>query len=254
MYGVFHAGGTRRSPTVGVLLCSPFGQEAVRTHRMYRVLAERLSRAGLHVLRFDYHATGESAGDDEDGDLDGWCSDVVTAHGELLHRATCSRVAWLGTRLGGTLAALASARAARAPDRLVLWEPIADGRAYREELARSHGKALANSYSIVPTELTVTPTSEAIGFATSATLVAQLNALDEARLAGARAAEVVLIANRDASQCERLKRRYDAAGLRTRSIAFEHAFEWTSEEAINTSLVPPTALQLLAAHLEDAYA
>ena len=47
----------------GVVLCNPMGQEAVRVHRMYRVLADRLNRAGLHVLRFDWFGSGDSAGD-----------------------------------------------------------------------------------------------------------------------------------------------------------------------------------------------
>jgi hypothetical protein len=147
---------------------------------------------------------------------------------------------------------LASARAPRPPDRLVLWEPIIDGRSYRAELMRSHANALASSYTIVPPSLRTAPTDEAIGFAVSAALMAQLEVLDEASLAGARAAEVVLIADHRAAQYEQVKRQCTAAGVHANSIAFEHAFEWTSEEAINTSRVPPAALQLLAARLEEA--
>jgi hypothetical protein len=251
LFGVFHPGNSAHRASFGVLLCNPFGQEAIRTHRMYRVLAERLAGAGLPALRFDYYATGESAGDDEDGDLDGWCRDVVTAHEELLQRSRCARVAWVGTRLGGTLAALASACAERAPDRLVLREPIVAGRRYRDELVANHAKALTTSYSLVPLDMPASSTHEAIGFAMSATLVEQLDALSDASLAGARAGEVVLIANGPDAQCERLKQHYDANRLPTRSIMFKHNFEWTSQEAMNTALVPSAALELLTAQIAE---
>ena len=50
LYGVFHPAAQPRTPAIGVTLCNPFGQEAVRTHRLYRIMAERLARAGLRRL------------------------------------------------------------------------------------------------------------------------------------------------------------------------------------------------------------
>ncbi|MBK7659827.1 MAG: hypothetical protein IPJ28_12035 [Betaproteobacteria bacterium] len=44
----------------GVLLCNPFGQEAIRAHRLVRVLGDRLAAAGFAVMRFDYYGTGDS--------------------------------------------------------------------------------------------------------------------------------------------------------------------------------------------------
>jgi hypothetical protein len=134
----------------------------------------------------------------------------------------------------------------------VLREPIVDGRRYRDELAADHAKALTTSYSLVPLDMPASPMHEAIGFAMSAALVEQLDALSDVSLAGARAGEVVLIANGSDPQCERLKQHYDANHLRTRSIVFKHNFEWTSQEAMNTALVPSAALELLTAQIAES--
>src|ERR1700755_3241688 len=45
---------------VALLICNPFGYEALCAHRALRVLAERAALAGAHVLRFDYRGTGDS--------------------------------------------------------------------------------------------------------------------------------------------------------------------------------------------------
>ena len=55
----------------GVLILNPLGQEAVRAHRLLRVLADRLARLGVHVLRFDFHGCGDSSSDDLDGEMKG---------------------------------------------------------------------------------------------------------------------------------------------------------------------------------------
>src|SRR5689334_4600346 len=51
--------GTLHFPTsaqrdAGVVLCNPFGIELLASRRAYRHLADRLARAGIPTLRFDY--------------------------------------------------------------------------------------------------------------------------------------------------------------------------------------------------------
>ena len=52
----------------GVVLCQPFGIEAICAYFTYRLLAERLADRGLAVLRFDYDGTGDSCGGETDPD------------------------------------------------------------------------------------------------------------------------------------------------------------------------------------------
>jgi hypothetical protein len=57
------------APGAAVLLCNPFGQEAIRCHRAFRLLSARLASSGIPSLRFDYFGTGDSPGNDGEGDL-----------------------------------------------------------------------------------------------------------------------------------------------------------------------------------------
>lgn len=245
LYGIHHRAESGRAPVGAVLLCNPFGQEAIRTHRMFRVLAERLARSGIHAMRFDYFGTGDAAGDDTDGDLDIWREDVLRAHEELRKRSPGVPVTWLGVRLGGTIAALAAEHSPSAAERLVLWEPIAHGCAYLDELAGHHEHALEKSYSLVPKRFRAAPADEAIGFGMGPRLVAQLRALKPERLAGLKARHATLITGAHTADVSAYAAAYRHNGCPTDERVFEHAFDWASEEAINTALVPQEALQLL---------
>lgn len=135
MFGVYHAPATVADRDVGVVIAPPFGPELLKSHRALRQLALRLSRAGFHVLRFDFRGCGDSAGGPEPLDLEAWTSDVGVAIDELKDRSGVSRVALAGLRLGATVGLLAGVRR-RDVEALVLWEPILDGPAHLAELAQ----------------------------------------------------------------------------------------------------------------------
>lgn len=132
LFGIYNAGSARSQRAV--VLCHPWGQEYLHAHRSVRHLATLLTRAGFHVLRFDYFGTGDSAGDMSDADLKGWQADVDTAIEELKDTSGVQRVGLVGLRLGATLAAQAAARHKSEIDKLVLWDPIVKGDAYLREL------------------------------------------------------------------------------------------------------------------------
>ncbi len=94
---------------VGVVLCNPFGYEALCAHRSIRRFAEAVAASGYPALRFDYDGTGDSAGDDEDPDrLAGWVGSVARAIDHLKTRTGVERVCLVGLRFGATVAALAA--------------------------------------------------------------------------------------------------------------------------------------------------
>jgi pimeloyl-ACP methyl ester carboxylesterase len=137
LFGWYHGPFGPAPRGMAVVVCPPFGYEAICTHRALRALAVRLAAAGLPVLRFDYHGTGDSSGDDRAaGRMGAWLESVGLACDEVRTRSGAKRVALVGLRLGGTLAFLAAAERAAKGDvaALVLWAPLLSGRTYLREL------------------------------------------------------------------------------------------------------------------------
>lgn len=106
-------------------------------HRAYRQLSMLFSKAGFHVLRFDYYGCGDSGGEDEDADINQWLEDVSTAIEEIKESSGLAKVSLVGFRLGATLSALAGSRR-NDVDRVVLWDPVVNGQTYVEDLLNMH--------------------------------------------------------------------------------------------------------------------
>ena len=245
LFGIFEPAPTEKA-SAAVLLCNAFGHEAIHAHRLYRVLAQRLTRAGFDVMRFDYFGTGDSAGDDRDADLDGWTGDVLTAYEELLSRSGSSRAAWLGARLGAPLVARATHRAARTPERVVLWDPIVDGGAYLAEIGALHERTLEISYAGVQPLWRAFPrsASECMGFELAQPLQEGLRALTPETFAAPRALRCEVICGA-VPEIRALAAAWSASGLRVDTTLLADAFDWTTED-LESVLVPPDTLARLA--------
>ncbi|HMI88277.1 MAG TPA: alpha/beta fold hydrolase [Polyangiaceae bacterium] len=116
-----------------VVLCPPVGYDAMLVHRTYRHLAERLSALGFHVLRFDYHGTGDSSGRQEDsGRVAAWMASIDAAIDYLGARTGIRRTCLFGVRTGALLAAAVADRRDDVST-LVLWAPGQSGRSYVRE-------------------------------------------------------------------------------------------------------------------------
>jgi pimeloyl-ACP methyl ester carboxylesterase len=260
LFGIIHFPADAARSGLGVVLCNPFGQEAVRAHRMWRVLAERLARAGHAVMRFDYFGTGDSMGDDAQGDLEGWCGDLMTAHSALMERCGCLRVVWVGMRLGAAVARLAAARSPAALARLVLWDPVIDGATYLAHLRERHVASLECAFSLAqspsPSLVALDPTrfqDEAIGFAISPALRRQVGELTPDTLQWPQLpAGVVLISDPNDVTGRSLASMSKILPAGVVTIVLSHGTDWTTDTAGNTSLVPTAALLQLVKHVGDA--
>jgi hypothetical protein len=249
LVGVFHAAEGAPSPTA-VLLCPPFGQEAIRIHRFQRVLSERLARAGQATLRFDYFGTGDSAGDDLDGCVKRWRDDILQADTELRRLAACGEVVWVGARLGATLAMQAGTQAEKPPARIVAWEPVIDGRAYLHELAHEHVRAISSPYRAPVAPASDRPDGEALGFAMSAALIDEIACIDEGSVAAWSGPKAV-IAHAGDGTLRQWSQGETAQGRPCAWHALPERFEWTAGEAMNTALVPQPALQCLLQVIQE---
>jgi alpha-beta hydrolase superfamily lysophospholipase len=146
LFGWMHHPSRDSVATLGVVICKPFGYEAICSHRGIRGFADSLAAAGLPALRFDYLGTGDSPEIDPKADqIQAWARDVAAAAAELRRRTGVPRVCFLGVRLGGLLAMLAAAECSASG--LVLISPVLSGRRYLRELrtTRMAGFAMAGN-------------------------------------------------------------------------------------------------------------
>jgi pimeloyl-ACP methyl ester carboxylesterase len=124
----------------GVVLCNPWGVEALRAHRSLHHLGRILSGSGFDVFRFDYFGTGDSWGDAADVSLGGCVDDAHAAVEELRDVGGLERVDLVGLRFGTQVAARAAAEGGEGA-RVVLWEPVFEGAELLRELACRAGDA-----------------------------------------------------------------------------------------------------------------
>ena len=125
------------------LLARPIGMAATRSASMYRVLADRLVRTGASVMRFDYHGTGDSPGEEADQSLSDWARDVEEAHACLVASTQPAHTDWFGMGLGANLMLQTALRVPHRPRRLVLWEPVTNGSAHLRALLAAHRAEMA---------------------------------------------------------------------------------------------------------------
>jgi pimeloyl-ACP methyl ester carboxylesterase len=254
LFGIYEAPLATPARDVGVLLCNPFGHEAVRAHRAFRQLALLLARARFHVLRFDYSGTGDSAGESNAVTMRAWCEDIGTASDELRDTTGVAKVAWVGLRLGGTLAALA-AQERRDVDRLVMWDPILRGDAYLVELHRLHSEFMRGEYlDWKPKSSGPHDMIEALGFPLAEPLKREIAAIDLVGACKLRAKRSAFIISDETDDHRVLRERLRAADERLPpNITYENVppSAWNSDAAMNSSLVPIDALRAIVDYLRE---
>ncbi len=136
LFGILHYPPAESAGGEGIVIAPPFANEYFRSYRSNKVLADRLAKLGYFVLRFDYSGTGDSAGDDEDMSLVRWREDLQTSMAQLQEEAGVERIHLVGRRIGAALCIEASTK----PEiqRVVLWDPVLNGRDYLAEIKEDH--------------------------------------------------------------------------------------------------------------------
>jgi alpha-beta hydrolase superfamily lysophospholipase len=229
----------------GVLMCPPFGHEYQDAYATFRLLAENLASRGFYVLRLDYDGIGDSAGDDRDpGRLAAWLNSVAEGVA-FLRRGGAPAVVSVGMRLGALLAAVSAERDGDI-DGLVLWDPVASGRAYLAEQralgAFSFNKDVSAQDGLV----------EAPGITFYPETVTDLKSLDLSRSSGVLAKHLLVLTRSDRSP-GRLASRLEgsdvqwAEAVRQAELMEAGGYGVIAYEALDTvadwiALTSPTAL------------
>jgi alpha-beta hydrolase superfamily lysophospholipase len=202
IFGWLHRPTTERRADLGLVICNPFGYEALCSHRSVRSFAESAAAIGVPTLRFDYSGTGDSADIDSQAEQVGlWTRDVVSAVAELKRRTGVTQVCLLGIRLGGLIATLAAPQCGSSLQGLILIAPVISGRRYLKEMRTSQLAALLGNRtpqeqeSSARAELTAQRdgSAEAGGFYLSAASVESLQTIDLMKLAVAPGPEILII-------------------------------------------------------------
>lgn len=133
LFGMLHrpAGAVRRT---GIVLCTSWGTEYLRSYRGLRQLAQALSHSGFPVLRFDYSGTGDSGGDGRSARVDTWTADITLAAAELRTSTGCDSICLLGLRFGALPAQEAIATGAVAASAIALWDSPPSGEVFVRNL------------------------------------------------------------------------------------------------------------------------
>ncbi len=124
-----------RSSEEAVLYLPPFAEEMNRSRRMATLQGRALAEGGVGFLILDPYGTGDSAGDFAEATWDLWREDAVAALDWLIDQGN-TKVSLLGLRTGACLALETAAQTMEKVDRVVLWQPVVNGRTFLNQFLR----------------------------------------------------------------------------------------------------------------------
>src|SRR5215208_5072906 len=257
LYGVYHPPKSqpgRPVRTTGVVLCYPLGQEYMRAHRAFRQLATLLTKSGFPVLRFDYYGTGDSGGEGDAGDVEQWTSDVGTAIQELKDTAGVQKVSLVGLRLGGALVALEGLTRTDV-DRIVLWDPIVDGKAYVQAMLTGQQNVHEGEGAPSHAAARVAPdaTVGILGYPLTARMRGGLEQIDLRGLdAPAGDPLVILAVSSEKPEWSALR---DRLTERTKKLSYRHIpslGNWDEVDRWGSALLPQAIIQGIVASLTES--
>jgi exosortase A-associated hydrolase 2 len=123
-------------PARGALLyIPPLGEEMNRCRALVAAQAQALAAQGYAVMVLDLYGTGDGGGELADATWEAWRADVDTAADWLREQSGTAVTLW-GLRLGALLAAEMASREPARYERLLLWQPVSDGKTFLTQTLR----------------------------------------------------------------------------------------------------------------------
>ena len=249
LFGAYHAP-PRSQPGLGAaLLCAPWGQEYLVSHRTNRRLAARLSERGYHVLRFDYFGTGDSAGEREAGDLHSWLHDARTAMDELRDMSGFSTISTLGIRLGAAVAWRLAVESADVTT-TVLWEPVVNGTEYLRELSAAQSEMERWSLSAAAPRERDPRVKTLLGFPMTPAMRQSIEDVSADEFAKPTRAKVRLLYSDMLPANAALETALRAGGTQFQSATMRGQTPWREDEALGAQSVAVPVLERMADWLE----
>lgn len=135
IFAVYFKPTTDRDTGHDLVYVPPFAEEMNRSRRIVSEQARALARRGFGVLVLDLYGTGDSGGAFHDAHWALWQSDIDDAARWIEHRGRRPFGLW-GLRLGASLAAQVAATKPKQFPRVILWQPVTDGRMLLNQFLR----------------------------------------------------------------------------------------------------------------------
>jgi uncharacterized protein len=239
LFGLYHPS-SNPSSVQGAVIAYPMGHEYLPAYPALKQLAIRLARAGVHVLRFDYSGSGDSAGETGEASLPDWVDDLERAIAELKAMAAVKQVTLIGLRLGASLAVIAGRKSAIA-DRFVIWEPVVEGKAYLQELRELAESYAANTLPRPREAVLRGPPFEVLGFPINPGLERSLAEVDLLR--GPALDGPSLVLSRDPTRAATLAATLGPVTLQT----YDEANIWRKNASMDDAVVPARTLDGIVA-------
>jgi alpha/beta superfamily hydrolase len=173
---------------VGWVISHSFAMEQIHLSRLDTQLARALSASGFPVLRFHGQGYGDSIGGMEGISMTSHLADASDAVDLMMEQDGVETVGVMGSRFGGTIAALTADRK-RLPF-MAAWEPIINGKLYVRDFFRSRvfseivlqaGKGSSTDVDQLRRELESTGRVDVKGFELTRTAHDEISALDLVR-------------------------------------------------------------------------
>jgi alpha-beta hydrolase superfamily lysophospholipase len=246
LFGWLHSISNDAPASVGLVICKPFGFEAMSAHLSVRAFADAAAELGIPALRFDYGGTGDSEDLEPAADqLDAWVQDVIAAIHEMQRRTGVERVCLLGIRLGALLAVIA---ASRVPDvgALIAVAPVISGKRYLRELRTFELAAAQTQASIAgaaeqirsrDTELAGAGHLEVSGFFLNAKTISAVQQIDLLTMPLPNLSEALVIDREDLPGASAWEGMLTESGTRTQYVALPGFVEMIMRPP-NLSAVP----------------
>ena len=236
-----------------ILLCYPTAHEQIVSHRAFTQISTRLASAGFPVMRFDFYGCGDSAGACEDGTPQRWLRDISAAIGHLRLRSGCRVIGVLGCRFSATLAMIAGAERQDIAS-LVLWDPIATGTAYIDELATRHQDMLSRTHVAERQRQAPGGSREFLGMAMGDAALCGIAAIDALALGHKPAPRAFVVESEPEDRSARIRRHLAALGTQVeyQHLPVENAWTWI--EDVNKVLVPQHIVQRVVSWFSEVHA
>jgi alpha/beta superfamily hydrolase len=235
LYGVYHMANPTNEKSSGVVLCNPIGLEYMRSYWAIKQLANKLARAGYHVLRFDYSHTGNSAGSSGDATTGIWIEDIKTALKELGELSGIKQFSIIGLRFGALLAVSVSESIKL--DSLILWDPVFSGSEHLSMLETLNSQALQDNMRYHKTRLVDASNCDLLGYPYPEILRNSILQQKIAEQSKPRAQRSFCVFSDRQSELDYRTKKPISSEIQINSILTEDAGDWSDLKSVNNALV-----------------